>query len=180
MKTKKLNHITELRKHVGQIWQNVNNKTWKNSSVISTELSEFAITKSAVDVKNAIHKENYYSVGCKLYNITTKSERSFLIEKIAPNLKMNNAILPKPQLTERESRLFNKLIDKKIILRSGRYDFILINPEFVRRGSIINVVGSTYDKLKMAEKNKKCNLYVALKSSDAVSRNFSDEEEVLE
>jgi hypothetical protein len=130
MKSKKEAHITELRKNLGVIWQKVNNMSWKNSSVNSTELTEMAITRSALDAKNTIHKANYFSVGDKLYDTTTKNERSFLFERIALALKMNNSIVPKPRLTERENRVLNSLISKNIISRSGRFDYILVNTEY--------------------------------------------------
>lgn len=176
---KKAKYITELRKQFGIIWQKANKKTWDIDRFSSSELSESTYSRKTSEGKNTIHKESYFSIGDKLYQHTSKIERSFLFETIAPLLKLNNAIIPKPTVTERENRVLNRLISIGIINRVGRCEYIIVNPEFLRRGSIINVIGATYDRLKMAEETN-CSLYVKLTPQAETYRNFLDEEHFIE
>ncbi len=169
--------LIELRKKFGVIWQRVNNNTWETNSVPTIEMTDVSYSKSSVQGKNRIHKETYVSNGDKLYEVATDRELLFLVRKIAPLLKLNNAIVPIPVLSIRDKKRLAQLYKKGVVEKVRGFKFMYVNPEYFRRGSLLTVIGSTYERMNQAE-SKDCNLHVELRNYNKADRNFMEEDDI--
>lgn len=169
--------LIKLRNKFGVIWQKANDNTCETKSVTTTDLTDVRYSRSSVQGKNRIHKEPFVSYGDKLLKVATDRELLFLMKKVAPLLKLNNAIIPIPVLSIRDKKRLSKLHKKGVVEKVRGFKFMYVNPEYLRRGTILTVIGSTYGKMNEAE-NKDCNLHVELRDCNKADRNFMEEDDI--